>query len=80
MSSYVVDKDLLQSARLTTTTTQSMNWIDVNSNTALLGSTSYYRSSDAEMKKQIGDVIYLQLVNNLKFSFLKLYVFSFKIN
>ena len=69
MSSYVVDKDLLQSARLTTTTTQSMNWIDVNSNTALLGSTSYYRSPDAEMKKQIGDVTYLQLlINSLKFS------------
>lgn len=57
MSSYVLDKDLLQSARLTTTTTQSVNWIDVNSNTALLGSTSYYKSSDTEMKKQIADVI-----------------------
>lgn len=56
MSSYVLDKELLHSARVTTTT-QSVNWIDVNSNTGLLGSSTYYKSScDAEMKKQIADV------------------------
>ena len=56
MSSYVLEKDLLSSARVVTTST-SQNWIDVNSNTALLGSTTFYRTScDAEMKKQIADV------------------------
>lgn len=56
MSSYVLEKDLLSSARVVTTST-SQNWIDVNSNTALLGSTTFYRTScDAEMKKQIADL------------------------
>lgn len=70
MSSYVLDKDLLQSARLTTTTSQSVNWIDVNSNTALLGTTHYYRSSDSELKKQIADV-------NKSLIFFYMFFFSF---
>lgn len=62
MSSYVLDRDLLLSAlgsaRVTTTTTtqQQSNWIDANSNTALLGTTVYQRNTDQEIKKQMADV------------------------
>ena len=37
--------------------TSSTSWIDVNSNTALLGTTVYQRTADGEIKKTLGDVI-----------------------
>lgn len=58
MSSYVLDKDLLLnslgSARITTTSTTQ--WLDANSNAALLGTTVYQRTTDAELRKQMADV------------------------
>ena len=56
MSSYILDRDLLSSARITTTTTHaSHNWIDANSNQGLLGNTVYQRN-ETETRKQIADV------------------------
>lgn len=58
MSSYVLDRDLLlnslASARVTTQSTA--NWIDANSNTALIGTTVYQRNTDNEFKRQMADV------------------------
>ena len=60
MSSYVLDRELLLnslgSGRVVTTTTAQSNWIDVNSNSALLGSNIYQRNTEAECKKQMADV------------------------
>jgi hypothetical protein len=66
MSSYVLDRELLLntlgSARNScqhqtiTTTTATQNWIDANSNSALLGTTVYQRTTDTEMRKQMADV------------------------
>lgn len=38
------------------TTTTTSNWIDANSNAALLGTTLYQRTTDNEFKKQMTDV------------------------
>lgn len=58
MSSYVLDRELLlnslASARVTAQSTT--NWIDANSNTALLGTTVYQRNTDNEFKRQMADV------------------------
>ncbi|CAF0745813.1 unnamed protein product [Brachionus calyciflorus] len=58
MSSYVLDRELLlnslASARVTGTTTSQ--WIDANSNTALLGATVYQRTTDTEIKRQMADL------------------------
>jgi hypothetical protein len=68
MSSYVLDRELLlntlgsarnstcQHQHQTITTTSTQNWIDANSNSALLGTTVYQRNTDAEMRKQMADV------------------------
>lgn len=71
MSSYILDRDLLlnpgSGTSRVTTTSMTQHLIDVNSNTALLGSV-YQRSVDNEMKKQITDVrillIFLPFVFN----------------
>ncbi|RNA35480.1 hypothetical protein BpHYR1_013038 [Brachionus plicatilis] len=58
MSSYVLDRELLlnslASARATAQSTT--NWIDANSNTALLGATVYQRNTDNEFKRQMADL------------------------
>ena len=58
MSSYVLDRELLltacTSARAAPAATNS--WIDVNSNTALLGTTVYQRNTESEIRKQMADV------------------------
>jgi hypothetical protein len=55
MSSYVLDRELLlASAR---NNANNNNWIDVNSNASLLGTTVYQRNSDSEIRKQMADVI-----------------------
>jgi hypothetical protein len=62
MSSYVLDRELLLnslgSGRVVTTATAHSNWIDVNSNSALLGTNIYQRNVEAESKKQMADVIH----------------------
>jgi hypothetical protein len=76
MSSYVLDDLTLHglgSSRLTrnvpvcgtariteTTTTSSSQFIDANSNAALLG--TYQRNSDSEFRKQLADVSYLLII------------------
>jgi hypothetical protein len=54
MSSYILERDLLTSARQTTTTTTN-HWIDVNSNQNLLGNVVYQRN-ETETRKMIADV------------------------
>ena len=80
MSSYVLDRELLlASAR---NNANSSNWIDVNSNASLLGTTVYQRNSDGEIRKQMADVIFYFNYFNLKqiYKFIKILNFSFKIN
>jgi hypothetical protein len=55
MSSYILERDLLTSARQTTTTTTTNHWIDVNSNQNLLGNVVYQRN-ETETRKMIADV------------------------
>jgi hypothetical protein len=76
MSSYVLDRELLlASAR---NNANNSNWIDVNSNASLLGTTVYQRNSDSEIRKQMADVILFNECN-LKIKYSKNYL-SFKIN
>jgi hypothetical protein len=76
MSSYVLDRELLlASAR---NNANNSNWIDVNSNASLLGTTVYQRNSDSEIRKQMADVILFNKCN-LKIKYSKNYL-SFKIN
>ena len=58
MSSYVLDRELLLTACTSARTAQPANnsWIDVNSNTALLGTTVYQRNTESEIRKQMADV------------------------
>lgn len=67
MSSYLLDKELLSalnSARVTTTTSTSQsNWIDVNSNAALLGTNVYQRTCETDMRKTMADVSFFLLVS-----------------
>lgn len=69
MSSYILERDLISSARATTTTTTN-HWIDVNSNQNLLGNVVYQRN-ETETRKMIGDVgkflHYLSLILVLNF-------------
>ena len=67
MSSYVLDRELLlnslSSARVTQTSTT--NWLDANSNAALLGTTVYQRTTtDCELKKQMADVTSFYHIKN----------------
>ena len=55
MSSYILDRELVSSARSTT----ASHWIDVNSNQNLLGNVVYQRN-EAETRKMIADVRKLQ--------------------
>lgn len=62
MSSYVLDRELLlASAR---NNANNSNWIDVNSNASLLGTTVYQRNSDSEIRKQMADVILFNKYNH----------------
>jgi hypothetical protein len=79
MSSYLLDRELITNRVITTTTTSpgsggigcssphqhqhNTNLIDVNSNSALIGSSLYCRGNENELKKQIADV------NELKYHF-----------
>lgn len=82
MSSYVLDRELLLNSlgsarnstcqhqhqhQTVTTTMATQNWIDANSNSALLGTTVYQRNTDAEMRKQMADVnnIYMFLFSKI---------------
>ena len=67
MSSYVLDRELLlASAR---NNANNSNWIDVNSNASLLGTTVYQRNSDSEIRKQMADVILFNKYNHkIKYS------------
>jgi hypothetical protein len=65
MSSYVLDRELqllsaCASARAPQTP-QPHSWIDVNSNTALLGTTVYQRTTETDIRKQMADVYIIYL-------------------
>ena len=65
MSSYVLDRDLLLTSARVVTNTCANNWIDANSNTALLGTTVYQRNTDADIRKQMADVIINKIIIGL---------------
>jgi hypothetical protein len=58
MSSYVLDRDQLLSSlnSARAAAASATNWIDVNSNAALLGTSLYQRTTDNELRKQMADV------------------------
>ena len=62
MSSYVLDRELLLNSMNSARASQppgASNWIDVNSNNALVGSSSYQLrggGADQEFRKQLTDV------------------------
>lgn len=56
MSSYVLDRELLLTSARNSASAAATNWIDVNSNAGLVGTTVYQRNTDCEIRRQMADV------------------------
>ncbi len=75
MSSYVLDRDLLGSARHSSNS--NIPWIDAHSNQMLIGSTQFQRNeNDKDMRKMVADVSHLSLRLSIFFTFFESKPFS----